>query len=376
MVQYKIEFCFLEGILNMRKIRVLSFILALFICLPLFAACTQKVKEPKGHNMGAWTVEKEPTYKKKGTLVRFCTDEGCDYKQTYKTKSSKVTYLETEDGKIYVSGKKSSKTTFLYIDSKTPDGKTVSGIAEFAFFDDKKLSYAYVEDGISDICSYAFAGCEVLAEVHLPKNCELIDFCHFMACYSLKRVNLPENMTSLPDQIFDGCESLTTIQLPSGIKSIGYSAFNMCSALSSIVLPEGVTEIGADAFSGCTALLEIVIPQSVKSIRENAFIGCSALKEIVLPRGLEVLRESAFSYCIGLEKVYIPGSVAIINANTGFSPFNFCNKNLVLITDANERPAGWSEQFNVYYVGESKTEDPADGYLYLQVIYGGEIPET
>lgn len=360
----------------MKQIRVLSIMLAILMLAPLMVSCRKKTfKEPEGHNMGAWTVVKEPTYKKKGKLTRRCLDEGCSYSQSYETKSAKVTYMETDDGRIYVNGKESAKTTFLYIDSVTPDGKKVDGIAEFAFYEDPTLAYAYVEDGISDICSYAFSGCTALKEARLPSRCELIDFCQFLGCSSLRRVTLPLEMAVLPDQIFDGCESLVDVSLPEGISSIGYSAFNMCTSLKEIHLPEGIETISADAFSSCTSLTEITIPESVKTIRENAFIGCKSLKEVILPAGLETLRELAFSYCIGLEKVYIPQTVFTINANTGFSPFNFCNKDLLLITDAKERPAGWSAHFNVYFVGESKTEEPADGYLYLKVVYGGQIPE-
>ena len=209
----------------MRKIRILSAVFAVLLLLPFATSCSKSVKEPKGHNMGAWTVESEPTYKKKGKLVRHCTDEGCSYSQSYKTKSTKVNYEVTEDGKIYVSGKKSSKTSFVYIDSVTPEGKKVDGLADFAFFDDTTIRYAYIEDGITEIGSYTFAGCSNLVEAHLPASCELFDFCHFLACTSLKLVNLPENMTSLPDQIFEGCESLEEVVLPSGLKSIGHRYF-------------------------------------------------------------------------------------------------------------------------------------------------------
>jgi hypothetical protein len=360
----------------MRKIRILSAALAVLLLLPLVTSCSKSVKEPKGHNMGAWTVESEPTYKKKGKLVRHCTDEGCSYSQSYKTKSTKVNYEVTEDGKIYVSGKKSSKTSFVYIDSVTPEGKKVDGLADFAFFDDTTIRYAYIEDGITEIGSYTFAGCSNLVEAHLPASCELFDFCHFLACTSLKRVNLPENMTSLPDQIFEGCESLEEVVLPSGLKSIGASSFILCSSLKSIDFPRGVEVIGSNAFSGCTSLTEVSFPESMKTIYDNAFLGCDGLKEVVLPKNLEMLRELAFAYCTGLEKVYIPSTVVSINVNTGFSPFNFCDKDLLLITDAEKRPEGWSPDFNVYHIGETETDDPAEGFLYLQVVYGSEIPQN
>ncbi|MBQ8236220.1 MAG: hypothetical protein IJZ37_06030, partial [Clostridia bacterium] len=82
----------------MKKIRLIALLLCTALLCPLLCSCRKDVKEPKGHNMGAWEVQKEPTYKKKGTLIRSCTDEGCTYTQKHKVKAAKgLEYIENED---------------------------------------------------------------------------------------------------------------------------------------------------------------------------------------------------------------------------------------------------------------------------------------
>lgn len=361
----------------MKKLRLAALMLALMMLAAMLPSCKKSIKEPEGHDLTSWSVTKEPTYKKKGVLTRSCKEEGCSFSQSVKVKCAKgLSYERDLDGKLYVTGKGSFDGEFLYIADETPKGEPISGIAEEAFFDDLDIRYAYIEDGIEMLYDYTFTGCENLLEVRLPEGCDFTGVGHFLSCRALKRINLPEGMTELPMQFFDGCESLAHIDLPESLETVGYSAFNLCVALTEITLPEGLKRIESEAFSACYNLEEIVFPEGLETIMDSAFVGCSSLKEIVLPEGLLELRELAFAHCSRLERVYIPQSVQGIYVNMGFSPFNYCNKNLKLITNAEERQQGWSEFFNVYYTGLSETSDPVDGYEYLEVLYGQKIPKN
>ncbi|MBQ8216013.1 MAG: leucine-rich repeat protein [Clostridia bacterium] len=361
----------------MKRIRLLSLLLALLLAAALLPSCKKSIKEPEGHDFTLWTVEKEPTYKKKGVLTRSCKDEGCTFSQSVKVKCAKgLSYEEDLDGKIYITGIGSFDGEFLYIADQTPKGQKVSGIAEQAFMDEPGIRYAYIEDGVNVLHDYTFTGCENLLEVRLPEACEIMGVGHFLSCRTLKRINLPDKMTEIPMQFFDGCEELSRIDLPESLETIGFSAFNLCLGLTEISLPQGLKRIERDAFSACHNLKAIVFPDGLESIMDSAFVGCLSLSEVVLPEGLVELRELAFAHCSGLKKVYIPSSVQGIYVNTGFSPFNYCSKDLKLITDAESRPQGWSEHFNVYYAGQSETADPVDGYEYLEVLYGQPIPKN
>ena len=93
----------------------------------------------------------------------------------------------------------------------------------------KKTLDAYsVPSSVTQIQSYAFAGCN-----------------------SLIYLILPSGLTQIEDETFSGCSSLYSLKLPSGVTQIGNSAFKDCSSLRSLTLPSGITQIGNDAFYDC-----------------------------------------------------------------------------------------------------------------------------
>ncbi len=115
-----------------------------------------------------------------------------------------------------------------------------------------------VEDGVTNIGSYAFYGCN-----------------------SLTTVELPENMISIGNHAFSECTSLAHLEIPIYVNRIDYAAFNGCSSLESMALPGGITTISGDIFIKCTSLCSVTIPASVISIEAGAFYECNALTEIL-----------------------------------------------------------------------------------------------
>ncbi len=323
--------------------------------------------------MGAWITETEPSYRKKGTLSRNCTDSGCFYSEQLSIKASKGLSYTEEDGKLLVSGLGSFKGEFLYISDQTPDGRAVSGIASKAFTDQSQLRYAVLSENTCHLEAYAFAGCENLVSITLPAHCTLFDAGMFLSCPSLTAVHLPQNLEILPENTFDGCQALETIKLPETLKELGYGAFNLCSSLKNIILPETLETISAECFDGCSSLQSISLPADVRSIGSYAFAGCTSLVEFKILSPLEKLQEFAFSGCTALQKVFLSKEIRTISAPNGTSPFFECSKNLKLVTDAKEKPEGWSEYFNVYYPGDpfDGSDDPID-FKRLEVIYGAE----
>ena len=360
----------------MKKIRLIALLLCAVLLCPVLSSCRKDVKEPNGHNMGSWTVQKEPTFKKKGTLTRSCTDEGCSYTQKYKVKAAKgLEYIENDDGQLYISGRGSFKGSFLYIPTENEQGKPIFGIAEQAFLEDSKLQYVYIAEGLSHIEGYAFTGCPKLLGAHLPESCIEMNVGVFLSCPVLKRANIPAKITRLSDQLFDGCTALEEVRFSEGLTDIGFSVFNLCTSLKTITFPSTLETLGTDAFCDCTGLTEIVFSTGLKEIGRNAFINCDALTQVVLPESLQTLSECSFAYCDRLRTVYIPESVMSIGASNGFSPFVYCNKELTLLTNAKERPVGWAEDFNCYYLSmPENSTDPQDGYSYLKVVYGAQKP--
>ena len=138
-------------------------------------------------------------------------------------------------------------------------------------------------------------------------------------------------------------------------KSSGY-AFAGCISLTEFNLPEGETTVPTSTFQDCVALQKVIFPKSVTAIEAYAFARCAALSP-ALEMPFQRIAACAFRGCTGLEKVWLRSSVETleesseksngnITAYTG--PFFGCSSDLVIYCEADEKPSGWSEHWNVY----------------------------
>ncbi len=352
----------------MKTKRVAVSILLLLFLFPLFSACAKGPTEPKGHSMGVWQTVTAPTYKQKGELVRFCTEPGCTYSESFRPKASSGLDYEEFDGKLLVSGAGSFKGSFLYISAHTPDGREVGGISVNAFLENENLRYVFIEEGVSELNGYAFAGCPSLVSAALPPSCDFLGAGFFLSCPALSAVSLPENITELPESFFDGCSSLEKITLPETLTVLGHSAMNLCTSLKRLDLPEGLTEIGSNCFDSCFSLESVSFPKSLRIIGSHAFTECTALTTLKIDVPLDMLSGFAFTNCTSLSSVFLSKDIVTVDAPDGFSPFYGCSKSLILQTDAPSKPEGWSENFSVYLPADAGT-DGREENLFLTVRY-------
>lgn len=338
------------GILMFKRIVGGFFIFLTLLCLILSVGCGKDTQE---NGTGVWTVVKQPGYKEKGELRRSGSSKDGSSMETIRIYASKGLSYTEEDGKIFVSGIGSFKGNFLYISSKTPDGKKVSGIARSAFLDNEKIEHLYIEDGVSEIGLCAFAGCTNLQNARFPEEVSLFEDSIFISCQRLGDVSLPSNLTEIPLSCFDGCTSLVHVSLPEGLVSIGYSAFNLCISLESLVLPDSVVQISANAFADCTGLQSLELSDSLKYLNDSAFSNCTSLTEVTLPNTLEFLGDYAFFHCKNLTSVHVSKNLLRIEG----TPFYQSNPDLVISTDAGEPLEGWSENFNCYFEPEVESDE-------------------
>ena len=139
-----------------------------------------------------------------------------------------------------------------------------------------------IENGVTNIGSYAFYACSKLASVSIANSIVSINSEAFSGCSKLASITIPSNVTSIGEKAFSGCSKLASVNIPIKVTSIEKSVFYECSALATVTLSDSVNSIGDDAFFGCSALTSISIPQKVKSIGDNAFSGCSGLTLITV----------------------------------------------------------------------------------------------
>ncbi len=237
------------------------------------------------------------------------------------------------------------------------------------------INSVILEEGVTEICSFAFASCSNITSITIPNSVTNIDSSAFAYCMNLESITfgtglktikdyvfdqstnlkniyisdlaawcsidadsmpsnydlyingelatdiiIPENVQEISSGAFKGCVSLTGVKLHDGITRIGAGAFSGCKNLKGITIPSTVTAIGSGAFLNCKCLTSITIPSSVTSIGSYAFEGCARLTDAVIGNGVTALPRSVFEDCTSLKSVTIPASVTEI----GYYAFSNC----------------------------------------------------
>ena len=105
---------------------------------------------------------------------------------------------------------------------------------------------------------------------------------NFFANRYLKSVSIPSSVEEIASYAFFGCDSLAEVHIADGTKTIGEAAFACCSSLTSLSLPSTLQSIGKGAFGGCSKIISLSLPASLEQIGEGAFASCSKLEVVLL----------------------------------------------------------------------------------------------
>jgi hypothetical protein len=136
-----------------------------------------------------------------------------------------------------------------------PGDGSVERIGYSAFSGRRGISSLIIPEGIKEICSFAFEGCDV-ERIALPKSIEKLGTSTLRDCKYLKSFDLG-GYSDLPDYSLDGCDALREV---TGL--------------------ENVTRIGKYALSVGADLHSIRLTSSLKSIDEYACLKASSLNRI------------------------------------------------------------------------------------------------
>lgn len=221
----------------------------------------------------------------------------------------------------------SVSSMFAFAEGETPVSPNTSSTGENVV-SDGNLQFEYIDGGakivgcdkgvtelniqellngysIIEIGENAFADCQKLSKVTLPKTIKKIDKLAFLNCYALSEITIPESVTEIGDAAFQNCLMLQKADIKGKIQSLTTGAFYNCQLLSEVTLPDTLTYIGACVFDTCASLQEIKIPDSVSCIDAYAFRNCYNLAKMNLPAGLTALGGCAFMNCYEISEITV-----------------------------------------------------------------------
>jgi len=216
---------------------------------------------------------------------------------------SSVTWTLDSAGTLTISG----KGPMGYYD---PDGWSMAWYHDWP---SNSIVNVVIQNGVTHINRYAFAGCSNLKTVVIPGSVTSIGEGAFSCCSALEYVTVPDSVTEMEEGIFSRCYSLKQAKLPAGLTELPECLFSRCAKLTAVSVPDSVTEIGENAFFGCTSLQSVTLPKELQSLHEAAFMGCSSLSQLRIPTKTEHIGEAAFAGCKILKEV------SVADGNTAFA---------------------------------------------------------
>jgi len=267
--------------------------------------------------------------------------------------SSGVTWKLYRSGQMIISGEgamdnynSASKAPWHYWRNKITELEIENGVTNvgsYAFSDCINLKKVILADSVTSIGSYAFQRCNGLTEIRLPVDytCQSNSFSgttgiqkvqygcgedgtmpdrssstygyslEYNSRNALQTVIFEEGITNVASYAFYGSTALRNVYFADTITEIGQYAFYDSGVLI-IELPENMAKIGYKAFEN-SDLTEVYFPDSLESIAKEAFANCFNLKEIVIPDHMSTgISAHAFFNCTGLKKVTVPADYELL----------------------------------------------------------------
>lgn len=214
-----------------------------------------------------------------------------------------------------------------------------------------KITTVKINEGVTNIGSFAFYNCKSLKKITLPTTLKSIGDSAFKNCTSLKTITLSNNIKTIGDNAFNSCTNLRTLVIPDNVREISFAAFENCQRLQTITLSNRLTTISSRMFNGCKQLKSITIPNRVTSIETCAFNECYNLKTVKLSTKIREIYDYAFAKCKNLTHITLSPQIGILGTNL----FDGCTK-LTVSAALNSQAMTYvkSNKLKYRYIGDEK----------------------
>lgn len=283
------------------------------------------------------------------------SDDDSDEDEDDYITSGDYKYSLTDDDEVCIQEYIGSDTDVSIPD--TIDGKSVTEIGEYAFFETDIVS-VNIPAGIDYIADNPFVECYSLKEITVDEDNSYYSAADgvlyltrssntMLLCYPQgkedKTFTVPDDATEIGVSAMYATQ-LEEITMSAGITYIyrhglSYNENLMkldmsqcteleeltdmmlayCTALSEVILPPNLTSIGAGTFAGCSSLCSIELPETLTSIGQNAF-AATGLKNVMIPENVMDIGYCAFGYDENLE----PLDNFIILGTSGSAAETYC----------------------------------------------------
>lgn len=174
-----------------------------------------------------------------------------------------ISYKLSDDGTFTLTGNGEMKEAYSPVDLPWANSM-------------KKIKKIIIEEGITNLCQYAFYGSENATEVQFPSSLTNINKHTFEGCKSLTSIKFPDNIELIDESAFANCDGLTSIKFPKNLKTIGVSAFSSEKETKIETLDlsnTSIENIGGLAFAYNKNLKTVILPNTLKGFYILDFTG-------------------------------------------------------------------------------------------------------
>lgn len=180
-------------------------------------------------------------------------------------------------------------------------GGNVKKIGYKSFFHCPYAKDVFIDEGVTQICDYAFNDCSSIENISLPSTLNNfgenvfcvdrwdVDYTEYEGCYYVGNEKNPYLCLVKSNKQID------FLTINKNTKFINSSALRGVG-LKEIVIPDGVLSIGEEAFYGCFNVTKVVIPDSVVKIGDFAFDYCTAITDLSIGKGVKTIGQQMFTH--------------------------------------------------------------------------------
>lgn len=172
----------------------------------------------------------------------------------------------------------------------------------------QEILYLTLPEGLTSVGNMAFYDCVNLTAVTIPSTVRDIGKLAFCQCRNISILKLNSGLVSIGRSAFEQCEKLQDLRLPDTLTTLGYHAFYDCEQLRYLTIPASVTTMDSGVFAYCENLVRVEIKAPLSVVPSWSFYGCTNLTSIVLHENTTGTEANAFAGCDNLNVVYYSGS--------------------------------------------------------------------